>query len=394
MSKPEQIIIDDLIVLGRAVPAEIKNGRRTICTAGYSPTHGFIRIFPTRWDSPLKRWNIIKVPVERPRKPRYDGRSESWKIVGSRRDWNWLSEKIEVVGKFPRKDQTKFIEGLVDNCVNDIYDSGRSLGIIRPTILDYYFEEQEDFKGFVQKTLDGRFRIQVKDEYPLEPRIKYNCPVCRVKRGFHDQQVLEWGIYEWVRKNPDNMEQVWENLGLLDPEYEKFFLVGNLMQYPTAFVVISVLRFKKSITITDQLRLNESFFNLRAKVNIFHENLFKEKISNIAINYISEWKDINNVLIESIRKINLEDNEYSFWHVRGKYDWTEGRTGYFSIMISENKRILGFTSTVGKVHPGEIIPSLKNYALDNISKMTPDTREFISKRLEKIIEKKIDKKEE
>lgn len=239
------MVIDDLIVLGRAVPGEIQNGRRTICIAGYSPTHGFIRIYPTRWDSPLRRWNIIKLPVERPRKPRYNGRTESWKIIGSRREWNRLSEKIEVVGKFHRRDQPKLIEGLVDNCVKDIYDSGRSLGIINPKILDYYFDEQIDFKKFIQQTLDGRFRVQVKDEYPIEPRIKYTCSVCRVKQGFHDQQVLEWGVYQWIRKNPDKMEQVWENLSFLDPEYEKFFFVGNLFNYPTAFVVISILRFKK-----------------------------------------------------------------------------------------------------------------------------------------------------
>lgn len=264
MSKPEKIIIDDLIILGRAVPAEIKNGRRTVCTAGYSPTHGFIRIYPTKWDSPLRRWNVIRVSVERPRRPRFNGRSESWKIVGAKREWSRLSDKIEVVSRYPRRDQPELIGGIIDNCVNYIYDSGRSLGIIRPKILDYYFEEQEDFTGFVQKTLDGRFRVQVKDEYPIEPRIKYTCSGCSVKRGFHDQQLLEWGVYQWVRKHPDNMEQVWENLGFLDPEYEKLFFVGNLAQYPTAFVIISVLRFKKSV-IKPLIKIKEGPLNKHLK---------------------------------------------------------------------------------------------------------------------------------
>ena len=34
------ITIDDLIILGRSVPVEIKNGRRPICIGGYSPTVG------------------------------------------------------------------------------------------------------------------------------------------------------------------------------------------------------------------------------------------------------------------------------------------------------------------------------------------------------------------
>jgi hypothetical protein len=248
LSKPEQMVIDDLIVLGRGCPEEIRNGRRTICVAGFSASRGFIRIYPTRWDSPLKRWSIIKVPVERPIRPKFNGRPESWKIIGSKREWRRLSDKIEVVGEFPRKKRARLISSLIDGCVEEIYDSGRTLGIIKPTILEHYFEEQKDFTKFVQKTLDGRFRVKIKSEYPIEPRIKYACSDCKVGRGFHDQQLIEWGVFEWLRKKPTNVEQVWENLHLDDEEWEKYFLVGNMYQYPTAFLIISVIRWKKSKT--------------------------------------------------------------------------------------------------------------------------------------------------
>jgi len=150
-----------------------------------------------------------------------------------------------VIGRYPREKQPKLIASLVDGCILDIQESGRSLGIVRPRILDHYFEKREDFKQYIQKTIDGRFRIRIKDEFPVEPRIKYRCSECRIRRGFHDQQLLELGVYEWIRKHPDKIEQVWENLRLDDPEYDKFFFVGNLYRYPTAFVIISVLRFKK-----------------------------------------------------------------------------------------------------------------------------------------------------
>lgn len=195
---------------------------------------------------PLNRWNIVRVPVEKPIRPRYDGRTESWKIVGSQREWHKLSEKVEVIGRYQRKKQPELVRSLVDNCVCDIYDSRRSLGIIKPRILDHYFEKQ-DFKTFTQQTLDGELRMKVKDEFPIEPRIKYQCSGCRVGRRYHDQQLLEWGVYEWIRKKPTKPEQVWENLGLDDPEYEKFFLVGNLYRFPIAFIIISILRFKKSV---------------------------------------------------------------------------------------------------------------------------------------------------
>ena len=157
MSEDESIIIDDLIILGRAVPSELRDHRRTICTAGYSLSKGFIRIYPTSYDSPLMRWNIVKVEVERPVTPRFNGRPESWKIVGSREEWKYIKDKIEVVDEFPREEWPNLLPSLVDGCVCDIEDADRSLGIIKPKeILDTYFEDNKDYVGR-QMMLDGRW---------------------------------------------------------------------------------------------------------------------------------------------------------------------------------------------------------------------------------------------
>jgi len=238
---PKRLIIEDLIILGRACPERTKDGRVTVCTAGYSPTLGFIRIYPTRIDMPLKRWSIVRVPVERnPRDPRW----ESWKIQGSRSEWERLSEKVEVLGEYPKKERLRLIMSLVDPCVEAIREEGRSLGIVKPIIKHFYFSEKEDYDVLQQMTLLGYPLPKTRNGYPLHPRIVYRCSGCRIK-DYHDQQILEWGFYEWLRKNPDKPEQVWENAKILDPDYVKFFLVGNLYKYPNRFIVISVLRLKK-----------------------------------------------------------------------------------------------------------------------------------------------------
>ncbi|MGD0646165.1 MAG: hypothetical protein ABSA75_14770 [Candidatus Bathyarchaeia archaeon] len=242
MEQQENLEIDDLIVLGQGVPEEIRDGRTTICTAGYSPKHGFLRVYPTSWNMPIRRWHVIKVPLERPKA--HNGRIESWKIVGSRDDWDRLGNKVKVMGEYPKSKQQGLIQGLVSGCVNDIRDSHRSLGIISPKILEHYFEKQK-IPASAQTQLDGRFRVKVKEEFPLEPRIKYQCSECKVAKGFHDQQVIEWGAYEWLRKCPEKAEQVWENMHVDDNEYEKYFFVGNMFQYPNSFIVISVFRFKR-----------------------------------------------------------------------------------------------------------------------------------------------------
>jgi len=240
--KAEQRIIDDLIVLGRGCPERIRDGRVTVCTAGYSPTLGFVRIYPTRIDMPLKRWSIIKVPVERNPK---DTRRESWKIQGSKSEWNILHEKMEVVGELPRKERLKLIANLVDDCVNVLNVEKRSLGIVKPIIEKYYFSQQEDYDSLTQMTLLGRRMPKVKDQYPLVPRIRYRCSRCKATYP-HDQQVLEWGFYEWLRKHPENPDQVWINAKLNSPNHNIYFLVGNLFRYRTRFVIISIIRLPKS----------------------------------------------------------------------------------------------------------------------------------------------------
>jgi len=240
---PEKLIIDDLVVLGRAVPEQIKNGRVTVCAAGYSETLGFIRIFPTKTIMPLNRWSIVKVPVERD--PR-DSRIESWKIQGSKSEWDRLSERVQVVGKLHPGDRLNLVANLVDGCVKDINEAKRSLGIVKANIKKCYFCPEEDFDPTLQATLFGSPLPSTKKQYHEFPRIQYKCSNCRAKKH-HDQTVLEWGFYEWMRKHPENIEQVWENAQIFSPEHDCFFFVGNMRDRRTAFLIISILRLRKGV---------------------------------------------------------------------------------------------------------------------------------------------------
>lgn len=90
---------EDLIVLGGAVPDEISDHRKTACTVAFSREHGMIRIYPAPVDAPTKRWDIVSIPLERNPK---DNRKESWKIQGSKTEWDALPRKIQKQGKLSR----------------------------------------------------------------------------------------------------------------------------------------------------------------------------------------------------------------------------------------------------------------------------------------------------
>lgn len=245
MSK-EQLEIDDLLVLGNAVPDIISDLRISVCTAGYSKKYGLIRIYPVRIDSPMARWNIVSIPLERNPK---DTRQESWKVQGSKTEWDKLNSKIKLIGKVEdREEKLSILEELNKKfgagCIEQINSAKASLGIIEPEILSCEIADREDYEPYVQGTLDKKIPFLTIKNYPVQPRIKYKCTDCKAKNP-HNQQVIEWGVYQWIRQNPkDKWDQVWKNLHIGEKNYYTSFLVGNQALHRSSFMIISVFRMK------------------------------------------------------------------------------------------------------------------------------------------------------
>ena len=182
-----------------------------------------------------------------------DTRNESWKIVGSKREWLRLNEHIKAIGDLPQKDRANLIIKNLDGCVNDINDNRRSLGIIKPSVTECYFGIREGYTPSFQYSLFKRSLLGKKN-FPLVPRIKYRCSNCKVN-NVHDQQVIDWGFYEWLRKYPDKKEQVWKNARIGNLESDIYFLVGNQMLHRRSFMIISVLYIPKSLEDLNQAKL-------------------------------------------------------------------------------------------------------------------------------------------
>jgi hypothetical protein len=241
-------LIDDLIVLGLAAPQHLMNGRTTVCMGGWSPSRGFIRIYPAKVDMGLHRWDVIQVQVE---KNDQDTRLESWKIVGSKEEWDNLHLKVEVVNHI--KDAYERREIVVNNlspCVNYLNQQHFSLGFVHASkIKKEYFDTNPQYGKQIQLALlttHAQGWAKVKRDYKEEPRMRYVCSNCEAKQGYHDQVVLEWGWYEWMRKNPNNLDQVFKNALLDSDQHEICLLVGNQENQRTSYMVIAVLPIQTS----------------------------------------------------------------------------------------------------------------------------------------------------
>jgi len=242
----ERQIIDDFIILGHAVPVELKDLRKSVCTVGFSPTRGLVRLYPVPINARPKRWEVIKVPVERNKQ---DIRSESWKIQGSDNEFDKLYKKVhhidEVKGTQRKKNLLHHLLSKYEkDCIRSLNDKKESLGLIRPQIIETYFEKRKNYDPTIQATLDSDSLYKTSSNFEIIPKIKYRCSNCKAK-SVHNQQLLDRGAYEWIRKNPDRPEQIWKNFRLNDPNYEHYFLVGNQARHLTSFMIISILWFKK-----------------------------------------------------------------------------------------------------------------------------------------------------
>jgi hypothetical protein len=140
-------VVDDIVILGRAVPEQIRNGRVTVCVAGHSDRLGFVRIYPAKITMALSLWSIVRVPLERDSR---DTRNESWKIQGSKSEWDTLEKKIEVIGELQLEQRLDFVTNLVDDCVDDINEAKRSLGIVKPSVKKCYFCQESNFDSTFQ----------------------------------------------------------------------------------------------------------------------------------------------------------------------------------------------------------------------------------------------------
>ena len=96
----------------------------------------------------MKRWNVVSLPLERNTK---DSRDESWKIQGSKTEWETLSDKIIVKRKLSRKEWVELITYLKEN-----FD--RQLGFVR----NFFFK-----KGARVSLIDKAITFFEDDLFPL-----------------------------------------------------------------------------------------------------------------------------------------------------------------------------------------------------------------------------------
>lgn len=252
------VLLKNLVVLGQGAPNQLKDGRQSTCICAWSlDDKTFIRIYPlpVGW---LRRWNVFDVEVE---KSSTDHRENTWKVKNSKEDWKKLDKWIKKHEKdYPKKDRESLADSIPKTTISELRKNGKSFGLIKPIIVDFKLEQknestsgQKTLSNFFEKdsegVLDQGYVIINQGDYKYKPYIWYQCEVNGVKESKknnepYKQQIVEWGCYEFMRKNPGKEINLKDNLGLFDDSWKKYFLVGNIHKSVQTYIIIDILRFK------------------------------------------------------------------------------------------------------------------------------------------------------
>lgn len=251
--------IDDLVVLGRAAPEPLSDGRHTVCLGGYSESVGYVRLYPTKREmTQCKRWNVLSVPVQSAEPD--DTREESYKIAGSGASRTDALQKVEKIDRLSKSERIKLVDRLAGDCTTRLNEEHVSLGIVQPEkIHDFYLQETPG--NTIQVTLDGEKR-KGKLDYQQKLYIEYECEDCSLNSPPHQQHCIEWGVYQYWEKNNDP-KGVFDALHLTSDDWVHYFFVGNLNHRRNAYIIISDLRFKiddmldAGVLVNDQTSLGQ-----------------------------------------------------------------------------------------------------------------------------------------
>jgi len=256
MMQDESFWLTDMIVLGQGAPNRIRKigGQQGRCLCLWSERTGFVRVYPVPHGY-VKDWDIINVEV---RKPTNDGRENSFVVSNYEKEWYNLSKRIYAQKEtttrgstrhkqLTRKERLELLEQLSKTTFSKTRDNEKSFGLIKPKSVELFLKQNRE-KSQAQATLfDLDYHIMDQNDFAYLPYLRYECDgVCTSKHP-HEQKIVEWGAYQFMRQNPnskEHCERLVENYHIGDEEYIHYILIGNIRKYTKTYVVVKLIRFK------------------------------------------------------------------------------------------------------------------------------------------------------
>lgn len=256
MNETESFWLKDMIVLGQGAPNQIKKiGRQQgRCLCLWSEKTGFVRVYPVPFGY-VHDWEIINVEV---RKPTNDGRENSFVVYNYEQEWSNLSKRIyaqkEVTSrgtkrnkKLKRPQQIELLENLSKSTFSQIRDNGKSFGLIKPKNMKFMLKQNRETSQAQATLLELDYHIMNQKDFAFLPYLHYECEGPCSSKLPHEQKIVEWGAYQFMRQNPNSEEhcmKLKDNYHIGEEDYLHYVLIGNIRKYTTTYIIVKLIRFK------------------------------------------------------------------------------------------------------------------------------------------------------
>jgi hypothetical protein len=132
---------EEAVIVIKAAPRLSTTYGETVCTAGITKDHRWVRLYPITFrkldkDKQFSRWDKVSYTWQ---PPKNDPRAESRRL-----DYQSLS----ITGNLAAKDRYGWVSPMVKESLAEEYAQGRSLAFIRPTIKSFIVEKkpQDEFE--------------------------------------------------------------------------------------------------------------------------------------------------------------------------------------------------------------------------------------------------------
>lgn len=231
------MILTDFTMLGRTEPTESKKHGVCVCSAGYSrELRQLVRIYPLPWPNSIRMWSRCTVPL---RRPKDDNRVESWRIDAPDDDADTAESAVHIHSRADKDSEFDFLASISVSGVKEMNEERRSLAIVKPRYLRGFFDRRIDVDPAEQITMfERREHEGVAHRSDLIPRLQFMDDSGNMSK----LSLKEWGCSEWLRKNREDADLLWNNLSIGDPTYEHLLFIGNQNHQRTSWLVISVIR--------------------------------------------------------------------------------------------------------------------------------------------------------
>ena len=220
------------IVMGVGAPNETRSGGKSMCAILLTEELGFIRVYPIPASEKFGVWCIVDVEVFKGG----DSREESWKL-----------DKWTVVGKVENAEEKR---NLLESCVlksgdrdplEYMNEQRRSIALVPIEWGTIEATLSQKIPSFVSREDEECGWIITQARHWLKPYVTWTS-----QQGVsHTSHLGGREIYEGIRRNPTEPWNLMNNLQIMNPDYEKWMLLGNMKNRRNVWLCVHLHRLKK-----------------------------------------------------------------------------------------------------------------------------------------------------